>query len=82
MGRDDQGRQVTDFIPGMLALRAGALTPAKLGRVGGIIREIHDASERYEPDPGARWGVAIPAPSGELICHNDLAPWNLIIGER
>lgn len=28
------------------------------------------------------WETAIPAPAGELVCHNDLAPWNLLIGER
>lgn len=46
------------------------------------MRAIHDASEAFTPDPGASWTTAIPSPGEELICHNDLAPWNLIIGER
>ncbi|MET4060320.1 Ser/Thr protein kinase RdoA (MazF antagonist) [Arthrobacter sp. UYP6] len=81
-GSDEQGRQVTEFIPGQLALEAGPLSQAELHRVGKMVRAIHDASGSFVPAPDARWASAIPAPGGELICHNDLAPWNLILGER
>ena len=47
-----------------------------------MIRGIHDASAAYAPPPDAIWRTAIPAPGADLVCHNDLAPWNLIIGER
>lgn len=47
-----------------------------------MVRAIHDASEAFTPDPRASWTTAIPSPGEELICHNDLAPWNLIIGDR
>lgn len=81
-GRDEQGRQVTEFILGRLALDSDPLTHPELGRVGAMVRAIHDASEAFTPDPGASWITVIPSPGDELICHNDLAPWNLIIGER
>jgi tRNA A-37 threonylcarbamoyl transferase component Bud32 len=81
-GQDEQGRQVTEFIPGRLALDSDPLTHSELGRVGAMVRAIHDASEAFIPHPGASWITAIPSPGHELICHNDLAPWNLIIGER
>lgn len=81
-GRDEQGRQVIEFVPGPLALDAGPLTHAELHRVGAMVRVIHDASETYIPATDAGWTTAIPAPGVELICHNDLAPWNLIIGDR
>ena len=81
-GQDEQGRQVTEFIPGRLALDSDPLTHSELGRVGAMVRAIHDASEAFTPDPGASWITAIPSPGEELICHNDLAPWNLIIGKR
>ena len=76
---DDQGRQVLEFIPGQLALEAEPLTRGELQRVGGMVRAIHDASESFVPAPDASWTSAIPAPGDELICHNDLAPWNLIL---
>lgn len=82
LGQDELGRQVTEFIPGRLALDSDPLTHSELGRVGAMVRAIHDASEAFTPDPGAWWITAIPSPGEELICHNDLAPWNLIIGER
>jgi Ser/Thr protein kinase RdoA (MazF antagonist) len=82
LGRDEQGRQVLEFIPGRLALESDPLTPAELHRVGKMVRAIHDASAQFVPPPDARWTVAIPAPGNEVICHNDLAPWNLILGER
>lgn len=81
-GRDAQGRQIIEFVPGSLAVARTPLAPAELRKVGFMIREIHDAAASYTPAAAAVWETAIPAPSGELVCHNDLAPWNLIIGER
>lgn len=82
LGQDEQGRQITEFIPGRLALESDPLTHAELYRVGAMVRAIHDASESFVAPRDARWTVAIPSPGEELICHNDLAPWNLIIGDR
>lgn len=82
LGRDAEGRQVIEFVPGTLALDRGALTTAELHRVGAMVRAIHDASASFIPSPDAQWTTAIPAPAGDLVCHNDLAPWNLVIGDR
>jgi Ser/Thr protein kinase RdoA (MazF antagonist) len=81
LGRDEQGRQVLEFVPGRLVDGAAPLTPGELARVGGIVRAIHDASEGFAL-PGARWNALIPAPGADLVCHNDLAPWNLLTGDR
>jgi Ser/Thr protein kinase RdoA (MazF antagonist) len=81
-GQDAQGRQVTEFVPGCLAMDSGPLSLSELCRVGRLVRAIHDASAAYEPDTGSTWITHIPAPGAELICHNDLAPWNLLIGDR
>ena len=81
-GRDTQGRQVTEFVTGGLATDSGPLSLSELCRVGRIVRAIHDASAAYELDSEATWSTLIPALGAELICHNDLSPWNLLIGER
>lgn len=82
LGRDVQGRQVIEFIPGELAITAAPLSLPELGRVGAMVRSIHDASEAYTPRRSGVWHTAIPAPGDELVCHNDLGPWNLVLGER
>lgn len=82
LGQDEQGRQITEFVPGRLAIDSDPLSLDELGRVGRLVRAIHDASTRFVPPNDAVWETAIAAPGGDLICHNDLAPWNLMIGER
>lgn len=82
LGVDDEGRAVLAFVPGALAMDAMPLGRAELARVGRLVRELHDASEGWIPPEGAAWDAAIPAPGAELVCHNDLGPWNLVLGER
>jgi len=82
MGWDDAGRQIQEFVPGVLAIDADPLSRADLHRVGAMVRAIHDASETYTPPADAIWETAIPAPAAEIVCHNDLAPWNLLVGDR
>lgn len=81
LGRDEHGRQIIEFVPGRLAQDDQPFGVAALQRVGHLVRRIHDASADY-PVPDAQWPVLIPVPDPNLICHNDLAPWNLITGER
>jgi Phosphotransferase enzyme family len=80
LGRDDQGRQVLEYVPGPMAIDQPLLDAAGLHRVGRLIRDLHDASAGFEPPAGARWNVAIPPDRDDLICHHDLAPWNLVLG--
>jgi Ser/Thr protein kinase RdoA (MazF antagonist) len=79
LGRDEHGRHMLEYVPGQLAMHMPPLGLDDLHRVGRLIRELHDASESFEPPPEARWSVVIPPDRQELICHHDLAPWNLII---
>lgn len=78
-GRDNQGRQVIEFMHGTLAHEHGPLNEKQLTAVGRLIRRIHDASESV-PVVGDGWDVLIPPPdTASLLCHNDLAPWNLVL---
>ena len=78
LGRDEQGRQVLEYVPGVEGQQLPPMTVAELRRLGGMVRVLHDASADFVPPPGAVWEVAIPPDGAELICHQDLAPWNLI----
>ncbi len=82
-GRDDQGRLVLEYIPGETADSQSPLSVDELRRLGALIRELHDAAAQFTPPADLEWTVAIPPDREELICHNDLAPWNLVRdGER
>jgi Ser/Thr protein kinase RdoA (MazF antagonist) len=82
-GRDGQGRLVLEYVPGAMADTIPAMSPGELRRVGRLIRDLHDALADFDPPPRARWDVVIPPDRDELICHHDLAPWNLVRdGER
>ncbi len=78
LGRDDIGRHVLEYVPGETADRLRPLTADELRRLGALVREFHDAVEGFQPPPDAQWDVAVPPDRADLICHNDLAPWNLV----
>ena len=80
-GRDDQGRLILDFVPGSLALHNAPLDVDVIRTVGRLVRSIHDASTGLAVPKD--WGVLLPARDPDLLCHNDLATWNLILdGDR
>ncbi|MFE4470779.1 phosphotransferase [Leifsonia sp. NPDC056824] len=82
MGRDAQGRMMTEFVPGPLAMDSPTLSRAQLGRVGAMVRAIHDASEGLDADALGLGPALIPVADPDLVCHGDLTPWNLLVGER
>jgi Ser/Thr protein kinase RdoA (MazF antagonist) len=78
LGRDGLGQHVLEYIPGTVADALPPLSDAELDRLGRLVRSLHDALRDFVPPADAQWQVAIPPDREELICHNDLAPWNLI----
>ncbi|MFC5668475.1 phosphotransferase enzyme family protein [Kitasatospora misakiensis] len=85
LGVDEQGREVLSFVPGevMWFDRFTMLDPVeRLARVARLIREFHDAVAGFTPPPDARWQSLMrddSAEGSEIIAHQDLAPWNLVI---
>ncbi|NYH55024.1 Ser/Thr protein kinase RdoA (MazF antagonist) [Nocardiopsis arvandica] len=77
-GRDGRGRQVLGYAPGTMADRMAPMAEEELHRLGGVIRRLHDLTAAYRPPEEPVWEVPIPHGREELVCHNDLAPWNLV----
>ncbi|MFI7219672.1 phosphotransferase [Micromonospora maritima] len=85
LGIDEQGREVLTYAAGEVPWphRFDLLEPRdRLARVGRLARELHDALATFAPPPDARWNALIPADRDEMIVHHDLAPWNLVVGDR
>ncbi len=79
LGQDEQGRQVLEYVEGPLAHGQPPMTVADLGRIGRLVRDLHDALASLPPLPEAQWAVVIPPDRTDLVCHHDLAPWNLVL---
>lgn len=82
LGKDQAGRHVTEYVAGVPAMDQLPLGQGDLLRAGRLVRQIHDASEGFSVPDTTGWNVLLPAENPNLMCHNDLAPWNLIMGER
>ena len=81
LGRDEAGRQVVEYVEGAIAMSQMPLEAEDLRRVGRMIRRIHDVSESVPLPDVADWEMLLPADNPNLLCHYDLAPWNLVIGD-
>lgn len=85
LGLDAQGREVLEYLPGEMAWpeHFDRLDPYEaLAAVARLIREYHDAVAGFRPPPDARWRTLWPPHGDEIIAHHDLAPWNLVLGDR
>ena len=82
LGRDEHGRSMVEYVEGVLAMDHLPLGRDDLLRVGGMVRQIHDASQSLIIRNPGDWKMLLPAENPDLMCHNDLAPWNLILGDR
>jgi phosphotransferase family enzyme len=81
LGIDGRGREILTFLPGAAGaypLRDAVwLTDATLDAVAAMLRAYHDATAGFAPPPGGVWQFPDHQPV-EVVCHNDIAPYNLI----
>ncbi len=86
-GYDERGREVLTFLPGRVPDVDGeVLDDATLVDAIGWVRRFHDLVADYRVD-GAWRNVHRPMAPDELICHHDVAPYNMALsssgyGER
>lgn len=81
-GFDELGRQNLEYIDGTLAMDCTEFGGPELRRAGAMVREIHDASAEFRWKQSDQFCTPIAAPDQQLMCHNDLAPWNLMLGDQ
>ena len=83
-GLDEAGREVLSYLPGEVA---GADQPwpdwcwsdETLTGVARLLRRYHETVADFAPPPGARFRLTSrPLAPGEIVCHNDVAPYNLV----
>ncbi len=82
LGMDERGREVLSFVPGETAPASleGCRDDATLVAAARLYRSFHDAVSGFVPPRDARWRFTVGAPEdGEIVCHNDLGPWNTVI---
>jgi hypothetical protein len=49
-------------------------------RIGRFVSTLRDALATFEAPADAAWSTDMPRYGNETICHNDVGPWNLVIG--
>ncbi len=83
LGFDDRGREVLSYIEGATSPdpRVSFGTDETLGAVAQLLRSYHDSAAAFELPPDAAWRYMIGAQRGELVCHNDIAPYNTIVSD-
>lgn len=82
LGRDEQGRQVVEYIAGEVGAESGTYSATELFSIGRMVADLHTALASFVPSEGAVWNRIIPPDQEEMVCHNDVAPWNLVKSVR
>jgi hypothetical protein len=82
-GIDERGREVLDYIDGEVVYPNHVNridSDAALAEVASVIRRFHDAASSFTESHAHDWSDRGSDPVGpkEILCHNDLAPWNLV----
>jgi hypothetical protein len=81
-GVDDEGRHVLEWVDGEPAHPARPdRPPVDPAAVGRLLRDLHDALDGWAPPSDAAWDCPIPTDGQDLVVHNDVAPWNLVVAE-
>jgi hypothetical protein len=85
-GVDEDGRERIEWIDGPVVHEDGLepLSDESLAEIGGLVRELHDLTDSFRAPRDAAWSGRAADPHGplEVLCHNDLATWNLVRSDR
>lgn len=85
LGMDEQGREILTFIEGEVGnypLAHYMWSDEVLVEVAHLIQHYHDATVGFAAPQTARWQIEYQDRSQhEVLCHNDLAPYNTVYGD-
>lgn len=79
LGVDEQGRDAVGFLPGVVPqypMPDWVWTDQVLRDAGRLLADLHDATAGFDT-AGAVWRLPPRAPA-EVVCHGDLAPYNMV----
>ncbi len=81
LGFDDDAREILTYIPGDSGPDSWAYIVPEEGLINyaQFVRAYHTAVASFVPPSDAAWQLEPRPPrSGEIICHGDLGPWNVV----
>ncbi len=81
LGIDERGREVLSYNEGDSGAARFAMITSDDGlrRFAGLLRAYHDVSRTLSFGDDTQWALGVlPSKAGEVICHSDFAPWNLV----
>ncbi|TDD47372.1 aminoglycoside phosphotransferase family protein [Nonomuraea terrae] len=81
LGIDEQGREVLTYVEGAAGAAGWAqvVSDEGLAAFARLLRDYHDAVAGFRPPGDLAWitgrcGIG----DGELVCHGDFGPWNVV----
>lgn len=81
IGFDDKGREILSYIEGESGKYGWEkiVSDEGLKKYAKFLLSYHQAIKDYKPPENAEWAYANGAPgSGQIICHGDFGPWNIV----
>ncbi|WP_327000919.1 phosphotransferase [Dactylosporangium sp. NBC_01737] len=80
LGFDADGNERLTFLDGDVhdTLTPQLRTPELLTSAATLLRNLHDATTGFRPEPGDRWLFKVRSPV-EVMCHGDIAPYNSVV---
>lgn len=75
------GQEVLSFIPGESGAAGWqhAVPESGLRALARLLRDYHQATAGFVAPAGARWALSQrSARPGEVVCHGDFGPWNVV----
>ena len=79
-GFDSDGRETLSYIEGEFT-DPGPWTLEGATAVGHLLRDLHEATASFQPEPDAEWGPWFGRPLGgpaSVIGHCGVTPWNIV----